>query len=129
RVACAEHDPAGVERVVEVGVIAANIERARYGPRGDVQYHRHAGAGLDWQLLERVKQTLRARRVQHTAAAEGRAVTDARRAVFTVTGHHHDIVLAFGLHLREVLSDLGRGCNRKVAHDVVTDIAGRKCRG
>jgi hypothetical protein len=47
--------------------------------------------------------------------------------MLTVAGHHHDVVLAFGLHFRQIFGDFGRGRDREIAHDVITDIAG--CEG
>ena len=46
RVAGQEDDPAAVEQVVEVGVVAADIEGPANAPGDEVEEHRIAGAGL-----------------------------------------------------------------------------------
>ena len=37
----AQHEPAGIERVVEVRMVAADVQRARHGACGEVQDHGH----------------------------------------------------------------------------------------
>ncbi len=122
RVAREEDQPAGVEREVDVGVVAADVERGADRAGGDVEQHRKAGARLDRQLLERVEEPLRAGRVEDAAASRRGAVADAGRAVLAVGRDHHDRVLALGPHGVEVLRDLGRGRDRVVAHDVEIDV-------
>ena len=46
-----ENEPAGVQRVIDVGVVAANVERPTDGTGGEIQQHGIARPGLYGQLL------------------------------------------------------------------------------
>ncbi len=122
RVASEEDQPAGVERVVDVGVVAANVERRTHGTRRDVEQHGEAGPRLNGKLLERVEETLRARGVEHASTARRGPVTDAGCSMLAVGGDHDDRVLALCAHLVEVLGDLRRRGDRVVAHHVEVDV-------
>ena len=118
RVARHEDQPARVQGVVDIGVVTTDVERPAHGARRDIEQHRIARSRLDGQLLQRIQQPLRARRVEDAAAAGGGAVADACGAVLAVGRHHHDLVLAGRLHLVEELGDLGRGRDRVIAHQM-----------
>ncbi len=128
RVARHEDEPAGVERVIDVRVVAADVERAAHRARREVEEHREPRPGLHGVLLEPVQQALRARRVEDASAADRRAVADAGRAVLAVGGDHHHRVMALGLSLVEDLRDLRRRRDRVVAHQVEVDVLGRERR-
>ena len=122
RVARHEDQPTRVQRVVDVRVVAADVERPAHGARRDVEQHRIARSRLHGQFLQRVQQPLGAGRVEDAAAAGGGAVADAGRAVLAVGRHHHDLVLAGRLHLVKELGDLRGGRDRVVAHQVEVDL-------
>ncbi len=126
RVSRHQDDPAGVEDEVDVGMVAADIQRPGHGAGGHVQHHRDTGAGLHRQLLQRIQQPLRRRRVEHATAAERCAVADAGGAVLAVGGDHDDVVFAVGLHLRQAFGHFRRRRYREVAHHVKADITGRE---
>ena len=47
-----QDDPAGVECKINVGVVAADVQRTRNGPGSNVQHHRNPGRCLNRQLFQ-----------------------------------------------------------------------------
>ena len=118
RILAEEHDPAGVERAVDVVVAAMHIEcvlgeRAR----AHFQHHRRSLARRVIVLLHAVDDALAAGEVDHALAAD--RVSDGaalgRVLALGLNGDGvlaEDIQMALGIGLLEELAALGRGGNR-----------------
>ena len=122
-----QDDPSGVEREVEVRVVAADVQGAAHRAVGDVQHHREARPRLRGKLLQRVQHALGGGGVQDPPSPDGGAVADPRRAVLAIAGDHPDLVLAVSLHGIERLGHLGGRRNRVEAHHVEVDVSAGLC--
>ena len=102
-----EDDPARVEGVHDIRVVALDAQRAGHRAAGHVEHHGHARARLHGQLLQGVEQAVGAGGVEHPGPAGGRAVADARGAVLALGGQHADAVRALAAQQVQLLGDLG----------------------
>ncbi len=64
-----QDNPSGVKGKHNVTMVTLNAQRSRNRPAGNIHHHRETCAGLHRKLFQRIKQPVRACRVEYPAAA------------------------------------------------------------
>ena len=117
RVLAEHHDPAGVERAVDVVMAAVHVQRVLgQRARGDLEHHRRALAGRVVVLLHAINDALARGVVDDPLAANGVGDRSALRRMFAFGLHGdgvaaEDVQLSFCVRLLVKLAALSRRCD------------------
>ncbi|MNC32871.1 hypothetical protein D3C75_812440 [compost metagenome] len=124
RCAGCQDDPACIQAVIQVRMIAADIQRSADCAGNEIKHHGKTCARLGRKLLQHIQKPLRTSGVDDPCASHSCAITDSRRTMFAVSSDKLNVMLPPRLHLIEILGNLSRRGDREIAHHVVVDLCG-----